>query len=158
MTSDAGSEPAHPRGGQHRKPGATRAGAIVVLVVAVGGALGALARWGMWQWWATPAHAFPWTTLVINVLGCLVMGAFKVFLAQGRVRVDPLWDPFFGTGVLGGFTTFSTYCVDIQQLTHHDEVGRAIGYLVATPVAALAAVFAGTYATRRILRTGSGER
>jgi len=158
MTSNAGSEPAHRHGGHHRKPGAARGLGIVVAVVAVGGALGALARWGMWQWWATPTHAFPWTTLVINVLGCLVMGVFKVVLAEGRVRVDPLWDPFFGTGVLGGFTTFSTYCVDIQQLTHNDEVGRAIGYLVATPVAALAAVFVGTYATRRVLRTGSGER
>jgi CrcB protein len=56
-----------------------------------------------------------------------------------------------GTGVLGGFTTFSTYTVDLQRLIAAGHAGTATAYLVGTPVAALTAVWASTRATRRLL-------
>ncbi len=63
----------------------------------------------------------------------------------------PLLRPFFGTGVLGGFTTFSTFCVDIERLVTGGRAGIALTYLAATAVAAVAAVSVGAWSTRRIL-------
>jgi CrcB protein len=59
--------------------------------------------------------------------------------------------PFLGTGVLGGFTTFSTYAVDIQQLVAAEHVGTALFYLAVTPIGALLAVWAATTATRALV-------
>jgi CrcB protein len=59
--------------------------------------------------------------------------------------------PFIGVGVLGGFTTFSTYVVDIQRLTDHGAPGIALVYLAGTVLAALLAVFAGMTVTERLL-------
>ncbi|WP_329565978.1 fluoride efflux transporter CrcB [Kitasatospora sp. NBC_01266] len=126
----------------------------VVAVVAVGGVLGAEARYEAGRLWLTVAGGFPWTTLLINVLGCLVIGVFLVAITEGR-PAHRLVRPFFGTGVLGGFTTFSTYCVDAERLLAKGEVGTALGYLALTLVAAMAAVTGGAGATRRVLaRTG----
>ncbi|MGW8669187.1 fluoride efflux transporter CrcB [Streptomyces niveus] len=122
----------------------------VLLVIALGGAIGAVARFGAAQAWPTPPAAFPWTTLLVNAAGCLVIGVFLVTVTE-VFSAHPLLRPFFGTGVLGGFTTFSTYCVDIERLFHAGRAGTALGYLSATLVAALAAVTVGAWSTRRIL-------
>ena len=89
--------------------------AAVLAVVAVGGAIGATARYLIGLAWPTPAGGFPWTTLAINIVGCAVIGVFMVLITDVWTPHRHL-RPFFGTGVLGGFTTFSTYAVDIQQL------------------------------------------
>jgi CrcB protein len=60
--------------------------------------------------------------------------------------------PFFGTGVLGGFTTFSTYAVDIQKLVDHGRPAMGLAYLAATLLAALTAVWLASTATRRVLK------
>ncbi|WTL51077.1 fluoride efflux transporter CrcB [Streptomyces sp. NBC_01497] len=121
----------------------------VVAVIAVGGALGALARFGAGRAWPTAAGSFPWTTLVVNTSGCLVIGVFLVTVTE-LWSAHRLLRPFLGTGVLGGYTTFSTYCVDIQRLVHGGHAGTALAYLAATAAAALAAVSAGVWTTRRI--------
>ncbi|MGF1431377.1 fluoride efflux transporter CrcB [Kitasatospora sp. LaBMicrA B282] len=128
----------------------------VVAVVALGGVLGAEARYQAGRLWPTPTGTFPWTTLGINVLGCLVIGVFLVAITEGR-PAHRLVRPFFGTGVLGGFTTFSTSCVDTERLLARDEPGTAVGYLGLTLVAALAAVTLGAALARRVLvrRTGA---
>ena len=59
--------------------------------------------------------SFPWTTLLVNGVGCAVIGVFMVVITDVWAA-HRLVRPFFGTGVLGGFTTFSTYAVDIQKL------------------------------------------
>lgn len=69
----------------------------------------------------------------------------EVWAAHRLVR------PFFGTGVLGGFTTFSTYAVDIQKLVDEGHPGTGLGYLAATLFAALAAVWLAVAAARRAL-------
>jgi CrcB protein len=137
-------------------PGKQRRGYDVLAVVALGGVIGAEARYGTGRAWPTPAGTFPWTTLVINVLGCLVIGAFLVAVTEGR-PAHRLVRPFFGTGVLGGFTTFSTYCVDAQRLIDGGHADTALGYLAATLLAALLAVTAGARAARLVLRAASGR-
>ncbi|WP_145792282.1 fluoride efflux transporter CrcB [Kitasatospora atroaurantiaca] len=137
-----------------------------VAVVALGGVLGASARYGAGLLWPTGPTAFPWTTLVVNVVGCAVIGVFLVVITEA-VAPHPLLRPFFGTGVLGGFTTFSTYAVDVRRLVDHGYAARGLGYLAATLLAALTAVWAAAALTRRVLlalrarhvrRTGHGDR
>ncbi|MER7481601.1 fluoride efflux transporter CrcB [Streptomyces sp. NPDC126510] len=128
-----------------------RAQAPVVAVVALGGGAGATARYAASLWWPTPAGGFPWTTLGVNIAGCAVIGVFMVIITEVRTA-HPLVRPFFGTGVLGGFTTFSTYAVDIRRLLDAGQAGPGLAYLVATPLAALAAVWLAAGATRRVLK------
>lgn len=88
----------------------------------------------------------------VNAVGCLIIGVFLVVITE-VFTAHPLLRPFFGTGVLGGFTTFSTYCVDIERLVRADRAGAALAYLAVTVVVALAAAKIGMVATRRILVT-----
>ena len=123
----------------------------MLLVVAAGGVLGALARFQFGRWWPTPTPMFPWTTLLINVTGCLIIGAFTVLITE-RWSPHRLVRPFFGTGILGGYTTFSTYTVDLQQLVAAGAPRTGLLYLAGTLIAALLAVSAGLTLTR--LATG----
>ncbi|MFF5204739.1 fluoride efflux transporter FluC [Streptosporangium sp. NPDC000396] len=122
----------------------------VLAAVAAGGAIGAAARYGTGLLWPTPAGSFPWTTLGVNVSGSLAIGILMVVLTE--MATAPVWvRPFLGTGVLGGFTTFSTYSVDIEHLVLGGRADLALGYLAATAAAALLAVAAGARGARRLL-------
>jgi CrcB protein len=132
-------------------PGGRRRGdATVLAAVAAGGAVGAAARYLIGQTWPTPAGAFPVSTLAINVLGCALIGILMVLITVVWSR-KRLLRPFLGTGVLGGFTTFSTYTVDIQRLLAGAHAGTALLYLAITPIGALLAVWATATATRRLV-------
>ncbi|MGW5067465.1 FluC/FEX family fluoride channel [Streptomyces cyaneofuscatus] len=134
--------------------------ARVLGAVAVGGALGALARYGALVVWPVAGGGFPWTVFVVNVSGCALIGVLMVLTVErGRVT-HPLVRPFLGVGVLGGFTTFSTYAADVSGLLVRQELLTAVAYMAATVVAALAAVWAGAVVTRRLLDRGErgGER
>lgn len=120
----------------------------VVAAVAAGGALGATARYAASLAWPASPDGFPWTVLGVNVLGCALMGVLMVAVTEIRT-VHPLVRPFLGTGVLGGFTTFSTYAVDVQRLVEAGRPGTGLAYLAATLVPALLAVWLATAATRR---------
>jgi CrcB protein len=125
----------------------------VVAVVAVGGGIGAATRYAAALRWPTGDGGFPWTTLGVNVVGCAAIGVFLVVITE-VMTVHRLMRPFFGTGVLGGFTTFSTYAVDIQKLLEAGRTGTALAYLAATLAGALAAVWCAATATRRVLSRG----
>ena len=127
-----------------------RAEATMLATIAVGGATGAAARYLIGQGWPTPAGAFPVSTLAINVLGCALIGVLMVLITEVWSR-QRLIRPFLGTGVLGGFTTFSTYTVEIQQLVAGAHVDIALLYLALTPIGALLAVWATAHATRRLV-------
>ncbi|MER5479225.1 fluoride efflux transporter CrcB [Streptomyces sp. NPDC002734] len=135
-----------------RFPRAWRADAPVVLAVALGGALGASARYAAVLRWPAAADAFPWAVFWVNVSGCAVIGAFTVLVTEGARTPHPLLRPFFGTGVLGGYTTFSTYALDVHRLQDAREPLAALLYLAGTLLAALAAVLLGTAAARLALR------
>ncbi|WP_435281349.1 fluoride efflux transporter CrcB [Streptomyces koelreuteriae] len=138
------------------RPPSWRAQVPVVTAVALGGGAGAAARYAAALWWPTAPGGFPWTTLWVNIAGCALIGVLMVAVTEIRTA-HPLVRPFFGTGVLGGFTTFSTYAVDIQKLLEGRHVGTGLAYLAATPLAALAAVWFGARSTRRLLGSGAGR-
>jgi CrcB protein len=120
----------------------------VSLVIAVGGALGALARHGLTLWMPADAGAFPWATFWTNLSGCLLIGVLMVLITEVAGRPHRLLRPFVGVGLLGGFTTFSTYAVQTQQLFAQEAPGTALVYLFGTLVAALLAVETGMMLTR----------
>jgi len=123
----------------------------VLGVIAAGGALGAMARYGLAV--AMPHHPdqFPWATFVTNVSGCLLIGVLMVLITEVWAA-HPLIRPFLGVGVLGGFTTFSTYTVDVQQLVATGHARTGLVYLAGTLVAAIAAVYLGVTAARLATR------
>ncbi|MGW6529269.1 fluoride efflux transporter CrcB [Streptomyces venezuelae] len=126
----------------------TRGEGKVVAAVAVGGGMGAVARYAVSLWWPTAPGGFPWTTLVVNVAGCAAIGVLMVLVTEVR-PTHPLVRPFLGTGFLGGFTTFSTYAVDIERLVREGHARTGLAYLALTLIAALAAAWGAMWATRR---------
>ncbi|MEV6418250.1 fluoride efflux transporter CrcB [Streptomyces sp. NPDC051662] len=138
-----------PSSAERRRAGARALGPVVA-VVALGGAIGAAARYGASLLWPTPPGAFPWTTLTVNVVGCVVIGVFMVVISEVWAA-HRLVRPFFGTGVLGGFTTFSTYAVDIRLLVGAGRPATGMAYLGLTLVAALASVWSAVWVTRRVV-------
>jgi CrcB protein len=134
-----------------------RAPWAVLGMISLGGAVGSLARYGIGYAFPAPATGFPWATFAINVSGCLLIGVLMVLI--GALWVNrPLVRPFLGVGVLGGFTTFSTYIVDIQRLARGGAAGTALAYLLATILAALAAVYLGTRLARLAVGARTGGR
>jgi CrcB protein len=111
--------------------------------VAAGGALGSAARYGLAHAWPAPPHGFPWATFVINVTGCLAIGLLYGVDRRPAVRA------FGGTGVLGGFTTFSTYAVESDGLWRADRPWLAVAYVAGTVAAALCAAWLGATLIRR---------
>lgn len=143
--------------GRGRHPG-TRPDLFVV--VALGGALGALARWALETAWPAPPGGVPWATFVVNVSGCLLIGLLMAVLLE--LTAPHRWlRPFLGVGVLGGYTTFSTYAVEAVRLLALGRPALAAAYAVGTVVAALAAVVLGTLLGRAVMgvlaRAGAGR-
>jgi CrcB protein len=122
----------------------------VLVVIAVGGGLGALARYGVEAALPTSPGGFPWATFLVNVTGCLLIGVLMVLVTEVFAE-RPLLRPFVGVGVLGGFTTFSTYANEVRGLLRPGTLPVAFAYLAATLVAALLAVIVGMALTRAFL-------
>jgi len=111
---------------------------INVLAVAIGGALGAMTRYGAGIA-ATRflGQAFPYGTLGVNILGCLIMGLLVGGFA-GREPVDPALKLFLTTGVLGGFTTFSAFSLETIML-YDRRPALAVMYVAASIILSLVA-------------------
>lgn len=123
--------------------------ADVLAVVAAGGMLGAAGRHGISVALPTADGGLPWSTFLVNVTGCLLIGVLMVLIVEARTA-HRLVRPFLGVGVLGGYTTFSTYAVDVQTLIVAHRPGVALAYLAGTAVAALLAVQTGVVVTRAV--------
>lgn len=123
------------------------------VAVAAGGAVGATLRWWASDAWPAAPGTFPVTTFAINISGCLAIGILMVLVEQvlvGRVYVRPL----LGVGLLGGFTTFSTFAVETRMLlAEHPAIGLL--YFLATPAAAILAAIAGASVATAGLRARS---
>ncbi|MEQ4300617.1 fluoride efflux transporter CrcB [Plantactinospora sp. B6F1] len=126
-----------------------RPGWDVVAVVALGGALGSAGRYGLAVLWPHAATGVPWATLVTNLSGCALIGLL-MRLVTTAATPHRLVRPFLGTGILGGFTTFSTYAVESRALLAAGRPGVAVGYLLGTLAGALAAVRLGIWAADRV--------
>lgn len=125
--------------------------APALVAVSVGGAVGALGRYGLGLALPHDAGAFPGATFAINVSGCLLIGALIVLVTEWR-PVHPLVRPLLGTGVLGGYTTFSTYAVDAHLMAAAARYATAAAYVVGTLLAAVAATWVGM----RLARAATG--
>lgn len=125
--------------------------APLLAVIAAGGAAGALARFGVSHLLPHAPGTWPFATWLTNVSGCLLIGVLMVL-------VTDLWPnqrylrPFFGVGVLGGYTTFSTAMVDVRDMVTGGAPGLALLYLGGTAVTALVAAAAGWFGTRALVR------
>lgn len=119
------------------------------LLVAAGGALGALARYGVGLW--LPATSLPWPTLTVNVVGGLLMGLLAGWLAmRGDGGAEGL-RLFLAVGLLGGFTTFSAFSLETALMVERREWLTAAGYALGSVVLSVAALFAGLALARRFL-------
>ena len=121
------------------------------LYAALGGAIGAAARYGVNI--TTPklvGHGVPWGTMIVNVAGSFIMGLLIAVMAiawstSQEMRV------FLTTGILGGFTTFSAFSLDFATLYERKDYALAFGYAGGSVVLSLLAVFAGLYLARTVL-------
>ncbi|MGH8396954.1 MAG: fluoride efflux transporter CrcB [Gammaproteobacteria bacterium] len=118
--------------------------------VAVGGAVGCCARYGVTQLiHLVYGKGFPLATLIINVFGCFLMG-FLFFVTLERLSVNPVMRTAILTGGLGGFTTFSTFSLESLLLLEDGMTGYAILYLLLSVFLGLSAAFLGAYLSRNL--------
>lgn len=126
--------------------------------VSVGGAIGAVARHGVDTAIPHAPGAFAWSTVLVNVSGCFLIGVLTVVATE--VWSDSrLLRPFLGAGVLGGYTTFSTHLVDAHRMLAGGAVGGALASLGGTLVSGILAVWLGSAVTVRLAgaRTAGGR-
>ncbi|WP_242658510.1 fluoride efflux transporter CrcB [Klenkia brasiliensis] len=121
------------------------------LVVACGGVLGALARWAVSLGLPHTPGSWPWATVTVNLTGCLAIGLLLAVLLA-RSPGHPWLRPFLATGVLGGYTTFSTFAVDAAQLVEAGRWPVAAAYVLVSALGGLLAVVVGLAAGRRVVR------
>jgi CrcB protein len=123
---------------------------MAYLLAALGGAVGALARWGLSE--AVPSTGgWPWATLLVNVSGCFLLGALFATLAAHSP--EPSWArPFLGVGVLGGYTTYSTFAVEVVDRVDDGALLLAAGYVLVSVVGGAAAVALGAIVAGRAAR------
>ena len=121
------------------------------MAIAVGGAIGAVARhYASGQVMRLVGMGFPFGTLLVNVVGSFAMGALVEAMAL-RWSVGPELRGFLTVGVLGAFTTFSTFSLDFVVLTERGQLGFAVLYAVVSVVLSVAGLFAGMHLLRGIL-------
>ncbi|MBO3750183.1 fluoride efflux transporter CrcB [Streptosporangiaceae bacterium NEAU-GS5] len=124
---------------------------VVLAAVGVGGGLGSVARALVSQAVPTPPAGFPWATFLINVTGCFALGVVMILV----LRVWPptrYVRPFLGVGFLGGYTTFSTFTLEIVALARSGEWTVANAYALDSLLAGLVAVSCGIFLARRLAR------
>jgi CrcB protein len=116
------------------------------LLIALGGALGSVARYGMNSFISAQAQAtmFPWGTLIVNVSGSFIIGFFYTITEPaGRLPASPNIRQFFMTGICGGYTTFSSFSLQTLHLAREGEWLRAGTNTVGSVVSCLIAVWLG---------------
>ncbi|MCG8559797.1 MAG: fluoride efflux transporter CrcB [Hyphomicrobiales bacterium] len=124
----------------------------LVLLVAAGGAIGAVGRYLVGVGAVRLlGFGFPWGTLIVNVLGSLLMGLLIEFIAL-RLSASNEVRTFLATGVLGSFTTFSAFSLDFAVLMERKEHMAALFYLSASVTFSILALFAGLSLARSLLQ------
>jgi CrcB protein len=137
-------QPARQQRGRRRSG---RAQPDVLAVIALGGMLGASARYGIAQWLPTAHDHFPWATFWTNLSGSFLLGLLLVLLLE-RFPPTRLLRPFLATGILGAFTTMSTYEVETALLIKDGHAATGLVYGLGSLLAGLALAYAGILAGR----------
>jgi fluoride exporter len=129
----------------------------ILAVISAGGAVGSAARYAVAEAIPHEPGKLAWSTFTVNVTGGFLLGLLMVFVLD-------VWPPsrylrpFFGVGVLGGFTTFSTYMLDTHALLAAGEIIAALTYVLGTLVVGLAAVWLGVFTARWLSTLPRRER
>lgn len=125
------------------------------IAIGLGGALGSMARHAVnrlvhQQW---PALRFPLATLVVNVLGCCMLGALAGLAVSGRLPLRAHWREFVFVGVLGGFTTFSAFGLETVTLFRSGEATLAVSNVTIQLAAGLGGLYAGLVVFEKMTAT-----
>jgi CrcB protein len=123
----------------------------LVIAIAVGGGLGALARHYLSSAISgAVGGGFPWGIFAVNVLGGFIMGVI-VELGALKLNYGPELRAFLTTGILGGFTTFSTFSLDAALLIERNDFAGAVAYVVGSVLLSILALFGGLFLVRTAL-------
>ena len=122
------------------------------LLVALGGAIGAVSRYGLGSYFIKSSSTFPWATWCINLLGCFLAGVFFAFsqqypTLQNNARL------FLMVGILGGFTTFSSFGLETFQLLKHGQTTLALGYVISSVIMGVIFLALGFYLFQWLLQS-----
>ncbi len=124
---------------------------LPTVLVFIGGGIGSALRHGVNQAAARLlGSGFPYGTLTINIVGSFIMGVLAGYFAFKSEASQP-WRLLLTTGILGGFTTFSTFSLDVALLYERGALGMAVLYVVASVGVALAGLFAGLFIIRNLI-------
>ena len=128
---------------------------LTLLLVGLGGGLGSISRFGLSEFiYKILGKSFPHGILIVNILGCLVIGALAAFFQKERL-LEHFLTPYFRalliTGFLGGFTTFSSFSLDALMLLQKGEWLKAITYIMLSVLISMLAVFIGFYLVEKYL-------
>lgn len=120
--------------------------------VALGGAAGAVLRYQLGRTMTRilgpqTVSAFPWATLAVNVLGSMAMGLLAGFLARSGAGQEQ-WRLLLGVGLLGGFTTFSSFSLELMLLIERGQPAAALSYALVSVIAGLGGLYLGLIITR----------
>lgn len=118
--------------------------------VMTGGAIGAGARYGLARALSAVAGGWPWATFIANVAGGFLMGLMAAHMLRSGIGGENL-RLFAGVGILGGFTTFSAFSLEMAMMVERGEMALAGGYALASVLIALLALFAGLAFGRTVL-------
>lgn len=124
-------------------------GPTAVLLVALGGSLGAVSRWAVQEWLAPQSASFPTATFLINVTGSFLIAAFAA-IAGGHPEMGAGWRLLFPVGFVGAYTTFSTYELDLFRLVERGQAGLAAAYFVGSNALGFLAILAGLWVGRQV--------
>jgi CrcB protein len=118
---------------------------MIYLWIALGSALGGVARYACQGWAARLiSETFPWGTLVVNIVGCSFIGFFATFTgSDGRVIVGPPMRQFVMVGICGGYTTFSSFSLEALNLVRDGQWAQAAGYVLGSLLFCLLGVWLG---------------
>jgi fluoride exporter len=121
---------------------------LAVAGVAAGGAIGSVARYLIAGWVQSPAwNGFPYAILIVNITGSFVMGLITGALAL-KFHVTPETRAFLTTGIVGGYTTFSTFSLESAMLVERHAYGQTALYIAGSVVLSILALFAGLWLMR----------
>ena len=122
-------------------------GVRTVIGVGIAGACGALARWAVSAWFGRRFPDFPWGTLVINVTGSFLLGLLFVVLTE-RSTASPAFRVSLTTGLLGAYTTFSTFSLETVRMVEDGAIGAAAANVAASLTLGLVGVWLGVWLGR----------
>jgi CrcB protein len=121
-----------------------------ILVVALGGALGSVGRFLFSDFiYVILGRAFPYGILAVNILGCLAMGFLAIFMVQ-KLALSSVWSSAILVGVLGGFTTFSSFSLDSVNMMLEGQWGKSLLYIMASLILCLGATGVGGWIAERV--------